>query len=231
MKKIGIYKMNFENNINQFLNGLGKNGGRNQIERYASFDYCHNHFQSFKEEGKIEKIANSENMEMSCLHLGFYLASWGMLRGSSFLLEKSIKYYEPLIYNITKFDKKIWEIDVDNYKEDNINLLIECKEMIHSSLKKEKLTDTLATKIMLGVFANVPAYDAYFRKGFKVHSFGHKTLRMIADFYEENKNIINKLKIMTLDFSSGKETSRRYTKAKIIDMICFIEGQKKIHNV
>jgi hypothetical protein len=34
-------------------------------------------------------------------------------------------------------------------------------------------------------------------------------------------------KIDIFDFTTGKETQRKYTKAKIIDMICFIEGQNK----
>lgn len=220
--------MDINKNISQFIKGNGKNGGKSPGERYASFDYCYNHFQSFRERGCIEKIANKENMQMSCLHLAFYLASWGMLRGSSFLLEKSIRYYEPLIANIAKLDKRIWSIDVDSYTEDNIELLLECRDMICKSLGNgSRLTDTLTTKIMLGVFSNVPAYDDFFRKGFNVHSFGKKSLRMIAKFYEDNKETIDKYKIRTFDFSTGKETRRKYTKAKIIDMVCFIEGQNK----
>lgn len=220
--------MNIEKNIIQFIKGDGKSGGRNPKERYASFDYCYNHFQTFREKGEIEKIADKDNMQTSCLHLSFYLASWGMLRGSSFMLEKSIKYYEPLISNIAKFDKRIWDIDVDNYIEENIELLLKCRDMIYKSLGNgSRLTDTLTTKIMLGVFSNVPAYDDFFRKGFKVHSFGKKSLRMMAKFYEENKKIIDKYKIHTFDFSTGKETHRKYNKAKIIDMIGFVEGQNK----
>jgi len=220
--------MNIDKNITQFIEGNGKSGGRNPNERYASFDYCYNYFQSFREKGCIEKIASKENIETSCLHLGFYLASWGMLRGSSFLLEKSIKHYIPLIRNIVKFDKRIWEIDVDRYTDENIELLLECRDMICKSLgNSSKLTDTLTTKIMLGVFSNVPAYDDFFRKGFSVHSFGKKTLKMIAKFYDYNKSTIDKYRIRTFDFSTGKETKRYYTKAKIIDMICFMEGQNK----
>ncbi|EKM28037.1 hypothetical protein VCHENC02_6024, partial [Vibrio harveyi] len=37
------------------------------------------------------------DMEKSCLALGFYLASWGMFRGSSFMLEKSAKNFENLV--------------------------------------------------------------------------------------------------------------------------------------
>ena len=60
-------------------------------ERYSSFDYCYNYFSQTSPDALLK------NMEKSCLAIGFYLASWGMFRGSSFLLQKSVKYYEPLI--------------------------------------------------------------------------------------------------------------------------------------
>lgn len=41
-------------------------------------------------------------MEVSCLHLGFYLASWGMLRGSSDLLQRSARHLVPLMTATTQ---------------------------------------------------------------------------------------------------------------------------------
>jgi len=217
--------MDIDNNIQRFINGEGKNKGRKPNERYASFDYCFNYFQSLKENGRVSDLSNNDNIQISCLHLAFYLASWGMLRGSSALLEKSLGHYTDLIINISQFDEKIWEIDVDSYTEENINLLLECKRMIVESLGKA--SDILVTKIMLGVFANVPAFDSYFCKGFKISTFGKKNLLFLSQFYKENKDLIDKYNINTFDFITGKETKRKYTKAKIIDMIGFIEGEKK----
>ena len=78
---------------------------------------------------------------------------------------------------------------------------------------------------MLGVFGNVPAFDNNFRKGFGCHSFGKKNLTMIKKFDDEHKAQIDAKVIYTFDFN-GTETKRQYTKAKIIDMIGFIKGQK-----
>ncbi len=85
------------------------------LERYASFDYCYNYFQTFYENNEVDRIASKENMQSSCIQLGFYLASWGMYRGSSFLLKKSAKCFEPVIQKISTFNNNIWEIDVDKY--------------------------------------------------------------------------------------------------------------------
>jgi hypothetical protein len=48
---------------------------------------------------------------------------------------------------------------------------------------------------------------------------------MIKKFYNEHNTQIDAKVIHTFDFN-GTETKRQYTKAKIIDMIGFIKGQK-----
>jgi hypothetical protein len=220
--------MDIKKNIKLFTRGSGKNKGRKADERYASFDYCFNYFQSFKEGNKIAEIAHSENMLNSCLHLAYYIASWGMLRGSSFLLEKSLKFYVPLIKYISQADMEIWDIDVDSYNDKNINLLLELKNDIGNILGKEhNPSDTLITKIMLGVFSNIPAFDTFFRKAFSLYRCNGAALVKIAKFYNDNKIEIDSYKIYTFDFNSGGETNRMYKKAKLIDMIGFIEGQIK----
>ncbi len=218
--------MNIEKAIQQFLKGRGKNKGRGPNERYASFDFCYNYFYSFYKKNKISELANKENLQNSCLQIGFYLASWGMMRGSSFLLKKSVRNFSNLIYAISKTNHELWEIDVPNYTDKNIDLLLDCKQQIINALGKEnKPSDTLITKIMLGVFANVPAFDQYFRRSLKVYSLNKKALLRIKEFYLKNKVVFDSYKIYTLDFLTSKETNVIYTKAKLIDMYGFIDGQ------
>ncbi|MFA5158118.1 MAG: hypothetical protein WC451_02935 [Patescibacteria group bacterium] len=218
--------MDIKTSINYFLNGYRKNKGRKPDERYASFDFCYNYFYSFYKNNKIKELASQENIQTSCLQLGFYLASWGMLRGSSFLLEKSISNFKNLIIAISNMSSVLWEIDVDKYTGNNIELLLECKQKIADALGKEnKPSDTLITKIMLGVFANVPAYDQYVRKSFKLHSFNKKSLLKIKKVYDENKQILDSFQIPTYDFCTSVETGVFYTKAKIIDMYGFVNRQ------
>jgi len=218
--------MEIKKTLNEFLEGNGKNKGRKPDERYASFDYCYNYFYSFYKEKKLSELANDKNLQMSCLQLGFYLASWGMMRGSSFLLEKSVRNFINLIIAISKMNTKLWEVDVDKYDEENINLLLDCKQKIIDALGKEnKPTDTLVTKIMLGVFANIPAFDQYFRKSFKLNSVNKDSLLNIKNFYDANKNAFDSFKIYTFDFLTSKQTDIIYSKAKLIDMYGFIAGQ------
>ncbi|MEA1869888.1 MAG: hypothetical protein U9N09_07080 [Euryarchaeota archaeon] len=222
--------MSVRRSINQFLYGDGKNKGRKPDERYASFDFCYNYFYSFYKRNKLDELADEKNLQMSCLQLGFYLASWGMMRGSSFLLEKSIKNYKNLIIIISKMNPILWEIDVDNYDEENIKLLLNCKKQIIEVIRKEnKPSDTLVTKIMLGIFANVPAYDYNFKKFLKKNqycqTFNKTSLNQIKKFYEENNEVFNSYEIHTFDFRTSNDTDNIYTKAKLIDMYGFIAGQ------
>lgn len=213
-----------------FKNGLkdAKDDGREPCARYASFDYCFNYFQEFKNK---EEISNKKNIQNSCLHLAFYLASWGMLRGSSFLLQKSIKFYEKLVEYISKKDIEFWKIDVDSYSEENIEKLLDCYNDIKKILSgdgKYKVSDTLITKIMLGVFGNVPAFDSYFKDGSGLKTLNKESLGEIYNFYKNHKEVISEeaIKIKTFDFCNEVKSNRSYTVAKIIDMIFFIEGYK-----
>lgn len=213
--------------INQYLSESDKNRGRVPEDRYTSFDYCYNYFFSFYKEGKIRQLCNDKNLQTSCLQLGFYLASWGMLRASSFLLQKSSRHYRKLIFAISIMKPELWEIDVDEYDADNIDMLLNCKRQISDEVggKDNDPTDTLITKIMLGVFGNIPAFDQYVRKCFKIYRVNENNLFKIRKFYEENKLTFDDIKIPTLDFMTGKETAIYYPKAKLVDMYGFMNGR------
>lgn len=219
-----------EAQIKKYLESF--NHDKRPYERYASFDYCFNYFQEKYHCGKIKEIAYPENIHHSCLQLGFYLASWGMYRGSSFLLQKSIKIYEPLMEYIASKECDVWDIDVHNYTEEgNVKKLIDCGDTIRKLLgkhgdKKKEATDTLITKIMLGVFGNVPAFDEYFKAGSSLGTFNKTALNKIFSFYEAHKETIidEAARVKTFDYDSAEESTRLYTKAKIIDMIFFTKG-------
>ena len=198
-------------------------------DRYASFDYCYLYF---KKSSSAEIL---KDMEKSCLVLGFYLASWGMLRGSSFLLEHSAKYYEPLIEYIASLDKSVWEIDVDNYTDENIEIILEIYEKCKEILIKNKNSHlTLITKILMGVFGFIPAFDRFFCDSFReislkkcrYRSFNRNALENIRQFYVDNSAVIDKLasELQILEFATGTPSEFTYTKAKIIDMYGFMKG-------
>jgi hypothetical protein len=209
---------------------------RKPLLRDASFDYCFNYFRRFKNEGRLRELTKQENLEKSCLHLGFFLASWGMFRMSSKLGQKaSAKHFEKVIREISHWAGShelagIWEIDVPDYKDESAiqdltNCYAKIKELILPNEQKSHLT--LVTKTMLGLFGCVPAFDSLFISTFKLYTFKEDALKTIYEFYERHHTAINREsdRAMTLDFLSGEETTTRYKVAKIIDMIGFQKGK------
>ena len=211
--------VDIEANLAAFTGDLGPDA------RYASFDYCFNYFQSFRELGRTAELGAPENLQISCLQLGFYLASWGMLRGSSTLLRKSARHYEPVIDVIAAAPDAAWELDAHCYSDGTWPVIRQLDQQIRGAFGHDNgVTSTLATKVMLGVFGNIPAFDTRFRRGFAAASFGPKAFRGIGEFYQDHADIIERYRVPTLDFGTGKPTCRRYSRAKVIDMIFFIEG-------
>lgn len=211
------------------------NNNRTSDHRYASFDYCHNYFHP-KNKNNLTK-----DIEKSCLVLGFYLASWGMYRGSSFILQKSLRHFIPLIEYIDTSPKSAWEIDANNFTDENIQFLLNQYQEIEEVLIQENNASLiLVTKIMLGVFGSVPAFDTLFTQTFAnifrgccgFDRFNEISLQCISHFYVANqptiKNIRNNTK--TFCFQSGEYTELPYTRSKIIDMYGFQKAPRKKAN-
>jgi hypothetical protein len=203
-----------EGNLQSYLGGDGANPDRrNSDERYVSFDHCFNYFQSFRESGNVSELANPADVQLSCLQLGFYLASWGMLRGSAGLLQKNANYLIPVIKLIANADSSLWEIDVDCYEEANVQRLVKLADEIGNAVPDVSDTDALKTKIILGVFGSVPGFDTNVSQGCiaegMVGTFGKNALRKIAAFYQRNASVIDsdKYRVPTLDFISGNQRS------------------------
>jgi hypothetical protein len=223
----------FENVIDRFIGSSG--AGNKALQQNASFDFCYSYFKNTDVSVDIEK---------SCLIIAFYLASWGMLRASSFLFKKSCKHFEELVNYISEQQREqesIWDIDVDTYPE-NYDLIVKIYSDVKNIVVEKGRADlTLVTKIMLGVYGFVPAFDTYFIKAFgdfnkgkvsfnqfnfKKRSIDKQPLNAIYNFYIENKSVIDMLssKWHILDFKTGKENDLNYSKAKIIDMYGFQKG-------
>lgn len=204
-------------NLNRYLAGRG-----DATARYASFDHCYNFFRGYWEQGRPESLADTETRQTSCLQLGYYLASWGMFRGKATLLQRSSRSLIPAIEVIAAAPAAAWTTDIEQYDDDTIAELIHVGRTLRAVLPGGR-SDTLVTKTMLGVFGTVPAFDRFFRKGFGTSGFHSKALIEMHDYYRRNHDELERFRIRTIDFD-GTETTRRYTQAKVIDMLFFIEG-------
>jgi len=244
-KKITLSQLVSDVDIKMFMEDYHKPLGQNDmhLHRYSSFDYCYNYFQSFYQGRNIKAIASTENIERSVLQLAFYLASWGMYRGSSALLEHSSRILIPVVNFISHTNDEDWEIDVCNFSERSaelMNLYVRISDEITFPFgnveKKQKPTSTLITKIMLGVFGNTPAFDTNFMKGIGRSSSYNITQPVMQEiwseiqcFYNEKKHLLDEYRTSTLSFN--KNSSKfTYPYAKIIDVIFFKKGEQIIND-
>jgi len=165
------------------------------------------------------------------LHLAFYLASWGMYRGSSFLLQKDYKVHKKAVEELMKRKyNPLLGIScvklIDKKNQLVLQTLIDALRKIYNDIRinvkgsnlKNAISDTLITKILMGTLGCVPAYDRYFidgirKQGVSTGTFNFRSLEQLVEFYSSNKQIFEnerkKMKIEELD----------YPQMKIIDMI------------
>lgn len=224
--------MDLEGCINEYITGREEQPMKRADGRYSSFDYCYNYFYSFYNENRIEKLATDENIQMSCLQIGFYLASSGLMGRSSSLIERSIRNFQGVVSTISQMDPVLWEIDLDSYTPENVELLMECRNRIIASFSEDVMvSEAIVTRIMLGVFGNIPVFDQYFKNSMKMKKVNHRSLIKLREFYEENKAIFNSYDVHTLDFLTGKETDVLYTKARLLDIYGYMNGQFKKHEI
>lgn len=161
--------------------------------RYLSWQYCYNAFTTNR--GNSDESA----LDYLSLHLAFYLASWGMYRGSSFLLQKDYKVHIPVVKIIMeeRYNTLVGITAEELIKDENLNLLEEVSERIRKAYAEEKpsfegvtnnATDTLITKILLGTLGCVPAYDRYYvqavkQYGISAGGYNKESVRDVAKYY------------------------------------------------
>lgn len=197
--------------------------------REYSWDFAFNYFQ--------DHPRPTESIEFSCMQLGYYLASWGMLRGSSYLFNKTnARHYTRTIEVIEKLTPDASGIDADRWSDPAAQeVLLECYARLRESLlPPDRSAVTLVTKVMLGVWGNVPAYDTYFQGTFRslsgdgkersaANKFDARSLTLLGDFYQQHAEEVDALArgCRTRDFATFDWTERTITRAKVVDMFGF----------
>ena len=162
--------------------------------RYRSWEHCYSHFIKARESKEVD-------YDYLSLQLAFYLASWGMYRGSSFLLQKDYKVHIPVVKELLneKYDV-LAGMDCIGFKDDSnqkllqdINSFLEqyydkIRHKVKEQELKNQLSFTLITKILMGTLGCVPAYDRYFIAGIKnqkvaTGNYNIRSVMQLVHFY------------------------------------------------
>lgn len=196
--------------------------------RYRSWEYCYSVFSSYRE------ACDSETLDYLALHLAWYLASWGMLRGGAFLLQKDYKIHLPAVSLLLdpKWDA-LWSLSQsDLIKGDFAGPVIELSCELTNVYQREAgetPSSTLLTKILLGTIGCTPAYDRYLKWTLRetraaTAIFNEQSLRELGRLYAVQRDHFETLRYR---FSSYGVL---YPPMKVLDMCFFqygLEHQEK----
>ena len=201
------------------------------VDSGRSWEFCYRFFH----ENRKDLV---EDQEVAAIHLGFYLASWGMYR-RGFLPKRTYKVHKPIISVLASSQFEIlWKRDVGARKKDftlagTIMGLVEAVEAEYKmSMGKtqQKKTDTLVTKVLLGTVGCLPARDSYFERGFKLQfnaqevmygSLNRHFVDTILKFC-----IVNRRKLRNLQEVFRDLRGHSYPVMKLVDMYFWQKGKR-----
>ena len=115
--------------------------------RYLSWEYCHAAFKQHRQN------RDEATVDYLCLHLAWYLASWGMLR-NSFLMQKYYKIHAAVVTLVNQPEwEMLWDISADKLAQEwYANRIMQLCEAITEAYVASGAgipTETLLTKILL----------------------------------------------------------------------------------
>ena len=186
--------------------------------RFRSWQHCYTAFQSELDE------------DYHALHLGFYLASWGMYRGSTFLLQKDYTIHIPIV-RLLKEEKYLSlkgarpevlkaeiELIVQLCKRVRDTYSDELKCSLASDLSNHPVaTKTLISKVLLGALGCIPAFDRFLLDGAsvancKLGELNRKNILKCLKFYSDHEGSFAKVE------SKLKDRGLVFPPMKLLDM-------------
>ena len=171
----------------------------NENGRSRSWEHCYRVFRNARTD-------SSPDFDYLSLHLAFYLASWGMYRGSSFLLQKDYKVLSPVVEEVLKPEYDcLFGVACVGLREDEVQGSLEklykyiakhfqpIRDEVAGREVPTPVSPVLITKILMGTLGCVPAYDRFFQDGvatYKVttQEYSPNSVLKLVDFYEEHND-------------------------------------------
>lgn len=144
-------------------------------DRYYSWEYCYMRFY------KALKGIKDYDDDYLAMNLAFYLASWGMYRGSAFLLQRDYTVHKKAVCIIRDYsdllgmDSLTYDKKVEDCLSEAVDKLVECYSEVKESVSQQQgedtdenlPTDTLLSKVLLGTLGCVPAFDRYVKRAIR----------------------------------------------------------------
>jgi hypothetical protein len=185
-------------------------------DRWRSWETCYGFFRGVKPSGI------TAHQDHAVLQLGFYLASWGMYRGSTFLLKHSSAVHWKVVDCVAspRF-APLWEREFGSEADDVelVPVILEARDAVIEAYKEfGQPTETLVTKVLLGTFGCLPACDQYFIAGFRNAGLGYsnlnaKVVKKLLNFSREHLTELRSEQVTIRD-----QRGAHYPLMKLVDM-------------
>ncbi len=190
--------------------------------RYLSWDYCFAFLNRRDEIRRYEALKDT-----ATVHLAWFLASWGMLRGSGDLFWKNYKYLVPVVDELMnpQFDGLVGFDPRAHPKEGLLDGLFGHMGIVEAVRRGFmtldtgfSVSDTMVTKTLLGAMGCSMAYDVNVRNGLSkaglTYNFGRRSLSAAIDFYLDHQS----------QFEDAGNLVPHYPPLKLLDMYFFELG-------
>lgn len=150
--------------------------------RYRSWEHCYKCFNDARNN-------SASDLDYLSLQLAFYLASWGMYRGSSFLLQKDYKVHVPVVEELLKvhynglFGLECIELRKNDVQKKLTELnwfMIGLSSMLfkfHCSIKKQWTRDPTNLTRMNLIMRGIKPDNIVIRNGDTRHGRGSASLK------------------------------------------------------
>ena len=222
-------------NFNELVKQYYKNAQGDTYPRLRGWEFLWDHIY---EHDEWAGLISRESSEKTALHLGFYLANWGMFRGSSGLLNTNLDFFKDLAdYLFREISIEFWELEFSDFHPDFTQKHKSSSELFEDairqieSFKSERVTwtETLKSKILLGLWGQCPALDTFYSQGLGLF-LAEKPHIKIAPKGKINAKSLSFLNVVSVEQKwklSGFSThygKNKYPPGKVIDMAFFQYG-------
>lgn len=195
----------------------------NENGRSRSWEHCYRVFRDARTDP-------SPDYDYLSLHLAFYLASWGMYRGSCFIFHKDYKVHTPIVEEILKPEYEcLFGLACTDVRNNDVWAQLKklsdyisyyfhrIREEVRGRAVASSVSPVLITKILMGTLGCVPAYDRFFEEGAKYlglekKSYNEDSLRELADIYEAHNDRLEEAR------RGMQSDDLIYPQMKILDM-------------
>lgn len=196
--------------------------GTTEHDSEHSWTHCYRYFQ------QMRPGAGDLDLHHAALHLGFYLASWGMFRGRTWLRDYTYTIHLEAVRSLAEPRFAPLRRDTfgaDGGDSDLVPLVRDAAIAVRESYRpfapkseSRQASDTLVTKILMGTLGCFPACDRYFISGYRSHGFKFSEVNgaliaKIVHFCRQNAEELREARDQV-----EAEIGARYPLMKLVDM-------------